>query len=152
MNEAARRADVVARRFGRDPWRVARRLQIAVEFAKVPRAAPEIYVEEPGSGGLCFVVLDKRLSDTERGELLAHALGHRVLHAGDRLRGAGLAGWSRRQEREADDFAACLLISGAALRRRLEQVDPPQPAELAEHFGVDSALMRRRMRLLAHDG
>jgi Zn-dependent peptidase ImmA (M78 family) len=95
-----------------------------------------------------FIVLSKGLSDAERRELAAHALGHHLLHAGNHWH-AGTRTYTRAnyQERQADVFAAFFLMPEADLADSLA-IDESVP-RLAEQFAVPEPFVRFRLRLHA---
>ncbi len=82
------------------------------------------------------------LDQPEARYLMAHALGHHLLHCGNQL---WFREWqqasTRRQEREADEFAAHILIPEGDLAR----VGTLDTWEIAERFGVPEELARRRV-------
>jgi Zn-dependent peptidase ImmA (M78 family) len=94
------------------------------------------------------VVLADRLSDRERRELAAHALGHHLLHAGNQWHQQGQT-YSRAnyQERQADIFAAFFLVPEPSLAEALS-IDPA-PHVLAECFEITEAFASFRLRLHA---
>ena len=90
------------------------------------------------------VAVAKRLDPEWRRWVIAHAIGHWLLHPGNHL-------WLRkntdvpvRYEREAEDFARALLVDEReALEERLVR-----SWEVAEHFGVPDELVRQQASLL----
>ncbi len=84
------------------------------------------------------VWLDKR----ERRRLIAHAIGHHLLHCGNQLY---LYIWQKptvgKQEREAEEFAAHFLIP----EKELDRVSHWQLKDIAEHFGVPVDFLWRRL-------
>ena len=56
------------------------------------------------------VAVAKRLGPERRRWVIAHAIGHRLLHPGNHLELRAHTDLPRRFEREADDFAHALLI------------------------------------------
>lgn len=73
-----------------------------------------------------------RLTPEWKRWVIAHAVGHRVLHPGNHLWMRMHTELGNRVEREAEDFAHALLIDPReATQMRLVQV-----WEIAEHFGV----------------
>jgi enoyl-CoA hydratase/carnithine racemase len=146
---AERLAQRVVSDYGRDPWLVAAAIDLPVYEADLPGRHRELYIEERRPGGVRALALAAAAEPMEARELLAHGLAHYFLHVGDRLTGRSRAIWSGRHEREADDFAACLLIDGGALAQALRRFDPPTAWELCEQFSVSAALLERRMGLLA---
>lgn len=153
MDKVERIADQVAAQHGRDPWRIADAIGLPVFQLRLPGRYREVYFGDGGDDGSGAVVVAPDASQREARTLLAHGLGHHFLHTGNRLAsGSTAAVWFRSNERQADDFAACLLICGRRLRNCLEQVDPPGASELGELFDVEAGLLARRMQLLGRPG
>ncbi len=144
MNRAVQAAERLALRYGRDPWEVANALDVLVLAERLPRSVSELYLAAPDN--VHAILLDKALSTVKSRELLAHGLAHHILHVGNYFttRPTLCA-----HEREADDFAAALLVDGVALAKHLRELDPPSDAELAWDFEVSIPTVRRRLRLLA---
>lgn len=147
MTLAARLAARTARNHGRDPWKVAARLGLRVKRVDLPGAHKELYAQRGGAQGNAALAISKGAGDSETRELLAHGLAHHLMHAGDRVSGQSRAVWSGRHEREADDFAALLLIPDHALQALADGSAQCQVAELSESCDVSEALARRRLRL-----
>ena len=95
-----------------------------------------------------WIGIAKGVEQNERRYLAAHALGHHLLHCGNQL-------WFRdwhetsvlKQEREADEFAAHLLMP----QDELEKLGKPTTWEIAEHFGVPEELAISRLDQFATD-
>jgi Zn-dependent peptidase ImmA (M78 family) len=144
---AERLAQSVARAYGRDPWQIANAIDLPVYRERLPGSHRELYIEEHRPFGLRALVIAAEADAREARELLAHGLAHAFLHVGDRLTGRSRAIWSGRHEREADDFAACLLIDPEALEAAARRLDEPSRWELSEQFDVSEALIDRRLHL-----
>lgn len=112
----------------------------------------EIYVAEHRQGGSVGIVVDSRGGPEAVDERIAHGLGHHLLHAGNRLEDRAGAVWSGTHEREADDFAACLLVPIGELRSQLAPLDAPNVWELTSHFQVTEKMIRRRLELAGRAG
>ncbi|MBM4450991.1 MAG: ImmA/IrrE family metallo-endopeptidase [Chloroflexi bacterium] len=88
------------------------------------------------------------LSRKERRYLIAHALAHHLMHCGNQL---SFRDWQtstrRRQEKEADCFAAHILIP----EKELDKVANMPQWEIAQTFGVPEELVRQRMSDFATD-
>jgi hypothetical protein len=86
------------------------------------------------------------LDQKERRFLAAHALGHHLLHCGNQL---WFRDWQEtcvlRQEREADEFAAHILMP----ETELEKLGNPTTWDIAEHFGVPEELATLRLEQFA---
>ena len=90
------------------------------------------------------IVLKESLSPFEKRVLIAHALGHHFLHKGNHLYFAERGYiWNRRQEYEAEVFAAYLLIPEEVLNN----LPHLSLWELAKHLKVPEDLMRFRLSL-----
>ncbi len=151
-------ASEIQRKYGStDLEYVAQRLGVEVHEELRARNLKEVYFPE-----LQAIVLRPRLPRHERNYLLAHALGHHLFHRsgtnGEAARlqeelacgslALGKAGMSR-TEKEADMFAAFLLIPDAKLKPTLgqdwlEEADDPV-LKLALEFQVPVELMRERL-------
>lgn len=89
------------------------------------------------------------LGQQERRYLTAHALGHHLLHCGNQLwfRGSHKA-TVLKQEREADEFAAHVLMPEAELDKLGDLVT----WDMADCFGVPEELVHLRTTQFATDG
>ena len=150
MSLAERLANQIAAEHGRDPWLIAEALELRVLRLPLPEPHRELYVLEHRSSTAGLIV-SPSASTTEARELVAHGLAHHLLHLGDRVSGGSPAIWSGRHEREADDFAACLLIPRDALEAFIGEIDEPSLWEVSQHFGVTEVLAGRRMALLRRE-
>lgn len=147
MTIASRLAERIAAAHGRDPWRAAERLDLAVFVEPLPEGCDEFYVEDPGSGSRALVITTG-LSSSDARHLVAHGLAHHLLHVGNRLRNGRRVLWSGRHEREAEEFADRLLMSERELRELVEAIDPPALSEVALHFDVPERAVGRRIARL----
>jgi hypothetical protein len=147
---ARRFAFHVKSKYGSDPWEVSVGLGLRVSRDRLSGPCREIYFSlSTGEAGI-IVAADARAQ--EAGELLAHGIAHHLLHTGHRLEGCRRQPiWTGRHEREADDFAAYLLVPESRLVARLSWIDTPALSEVASEFGVSDELMRRRLFLLGRD-
>ena len=147
MSLAAQMANKTARNHGRDPWKVAARLRLRVKRASLPSPHRELYVQRHRPRPVAGLAIANNANAEEERELLAHGIGHHLMHAGDRVTGTSRAVWSGSHEKQAEDFAALLLIPRYQLRQ-LEGREPKKDvAELAERCQVSERLARRRLRL-----
>jgi len=147
MSLARRLADRTARNHGRDPWKVAARLGLRVRRVGLPGAHREMYVQRHGDDAASGLAIAKDADQTEARELLAHGIAHHLMHVGDRVSGRSRAIWSGRHEREAEDFAAYLLVPEHRFRQLVSDTARAQAAELAEGCQVTERLARRRLSL-----
>jgi hypothetical protein len=99
------------------------------------------------------IVLRGATSEQRRRFTIAHEIGHFVLHPhrlAPQRGGPGNAAWQR-QEREADQFAAELLMPENMVREAVV-LHGPDAVRLADRFGVSRAAMQARLRWLALGG
>ena len=89
-----------------------------------------------------WIGIAEGLELNERRYLAAHALGHHLLHCGNQL---WFRDWQEtsvlKQEREADEFAAHLLVP----ENELEKLDKPTTWEIAEYFGIPEEIAVSRL-------
>jgi Zn-dependent peptidase ImmA (M78 family) len=146
MSLVERTASQTLAHHGSDPWKVAGALGVGVFRDRLPVPHREIYFSlDTGQSGI-IVAADAGRREAQ--ELIAHGLAHHLLHAGNRISDLNGAIWSGRNEREAEDFAACLLVPEQQLRWELDVLDQPSMEEVADKFGVSEGLLRRRLSLL----
>lgn len=89
-----------------------------------------------------WIGIAQGLSSRDRRHLIAHALGHHLMHCGNQLSFHGQQQVNRsRQEREAEAYAAHLLMPGQELDRVVKQT----VWEIAEYFDVPEELARQRI-------
>lgn len=151
---------------GGDPAALAQRLGVKVYETPMDESV-DGYIEydvDCGSSSGYKVILNQRISVARKKFTLAHELGHFVLHrsseafrqskinsaqvfdfpaayrSADSWDNAGLTSW---MEREADQFAACVLLPLGPMRRTPE-FSNGQPAALAKRLGLSVAYVTRR--------
>ena len=79
-----------------------------------------------------YIGVAERLDPCWRRWVIAHAIGHRLLHPGNHLWIRDHTSLGSKFEREAEDFARALLMDvGEAMEEGLSEL-----WEVAEHFGV----------------
>jgi Zn-dependent peptidase ImmA (M78 family) len=147
---AKRFATKTAELHGSDPLRVAAALGVPIYRDRLSGPCREVYFSlDDGREGI-IVAADASLQEAR--ELVAHGLAHHLLHCGHRLGNQRRqAIWSGRHEREADDFAAYLLVPDARLLHHIRVIDQPPIDELALDLGVSQGLLRHRLRLARRD-
>ncbi|MEX2448119.1 MAG: ImmA/IrrE family metallo-endopeptidase [Solirubrobacterales bacterium] len=114
---AVSKAEAVAARHGRDPFRIARRLGYRVFFDPLPKGIEEMIVPD---ARMLFLRPECRRDRLGARRLVAHALGHHYLHEGAPVLDSIVPqGFYYRHERQAEAFAATLLFgrrAGEAMR------------------------------------
>lgn len=124
-----------------DPWEAARALGIHVET--LPLESVDGLLRQHPAGGW-YVVLSSLLPWQRQRFTLAHELGHWSLHRKDKAYFAHTPGPARgRYEREANQFAAELLMPFPALQKAAGQM---AFTELAAHFEVSKEAMAIRLQ------
>lgn len=113
---------------------------------RLPSVCREVYFDRVD--GRPGIILAADADEQEARELLAHGIAHHLLHTGNRVSGCGTRLWSARHEREADDFAAHLLVPEARLLDELRAIDVRPVADIAAVLDVSEALLKRRLQLL----
>lgn len=137
MNRAQRRALQLRRKFGLhgrvDAQAVADMLELEVE-----RLPMEELQEMKIDDVICIAL---RFEPEWERWLMAHAIGHELMHPGNHLWIRRHTGLAHKYEREADDFAHALLLDVQ------EVVDRglSEPWEVAEHFGVPAEVIRLQL-------
>ncbi|MDE2716143.1 MAG: ImmA/IrrE family metallo-endopeptidase [Chloroflexota bacterium] len=85
-----------------------------------------------------FISVAERLDSRWRRWVIAHAIGHKLLHPGNHLWIRDHTSLGSLFEREAEDFARALLLdAGEAMGEGLTEV-----WEVAEHFGVPNEMVQ----------
>jgi Zn-dependent peptidase ImmA (M78 family) len=139
MNIAKRKALEIADKYGGDLEAI---LDLeGVQVIDVPLAGrlKELYFGD-------VIVLREGLLEPEKKELTAHALGHHFLHAGNHMAASsGAYSWDKIQERQAEVFAAYLLMPKLRLTTRHLQT---AILNLVEEYGVTEKFARFRLKLL----
>ena len=85
-----------------------------------------------------YICVAKRLDSAWRRWVIAHAIGHRLMHPGNHTWIRFHTGLAHRFEREAEDFACYLLLDA----REAIHAGLTESWEIAEHFGVPDELVR----------
>lgn len=91
-----------------------------------------------------FIFVSDRLRPDWRRWVIAHSIGHKIMHPGNHVWIYMHTGLGPRFEREAEDFACLLLIDGreAAAERLVYSW------QVAEHFGVPDEMVRFHAHLI----
>lgn len=139
MRRAIQQAGEVTRRYGRELDLITQDLGLVVLEEPLVGRLREIYFGDA-------IVLRSDLAAEEKRELLAHAIGHHVMHAGNHLSLQGRNySFGNYHEKQADVFAAWLLIPEAELEPLL--ADDVALPDLADHFRVTDELISLRLNL-----
>lgn len=139
MRRAMRQAEGVRKHFGGDPERIARALGLLVLEEELTGRLEEIYFGDA-------IVLRRALPEPVKRELIAHAIGHHVMHAGNHLTlETRTYSFGNYHERQANVFAACLLVPEEELQAKIE-AGRPLP-DLSQDFEVTDELLLFRLQL-----
>lgn len=142
MNRVIELANRIRGKYGTDLDEIAESLGLSVIPEKLEGRLTEFYV--PGS-----IVINEKLSEEQKRELVAHAIGHHLLHAGNHLAmQKRIYSFGNYHEKQANVFAACLLMPLRDLARFISgrsRID-----EIAEYFQVREELVRLRLKVWAN--
>ena len=139
MNRARRRAGALRRTYGLrgrvDAEEVANALGLEV-WLRDFEVQKEVQIEG-------HIAVARRLGPEWRRWVIAHAIGHRLMHPANHLEMRDHTELPRPWEREAEEFAHVVLIS------EQEALDAGfvYAWEVAEHFGVPAEVVRVQARL-----
>lgn len=90
------------------------------------------------------IVVNESVSEKEKRELIAHAIGHHLFHAGNHLAmQKRIYSFGNHHEKQANVFAACLLMPSERFLKIIK--GRPRVDEIAGHFGVREELVRMRL-------
>lgn len=104
---AVDKAEAVAAEHGRDPFRIARRLGFRLFYEELPNGVDEMVLPDLK---LLFLRPGARRDPHTARRLVAHALGHVFLHAGNQVYDGPLPRqFFVRHERQAEAFGVTLL-------------------------------------------
>jgi Zn-dependent peptidase ImmA (M78 family) len=132
-------AEGTRRRFGDDPEKIAEALGLIVLEEELAGRLREIYFGDA-------IVVRRDLPGPVKRELLAHAIGHHVMHAGNHLALEDRTySFGNHHEKQADVFGAFLLVPEEELSKKLEA--GRQLPDLAADFGVTDDMMLFRLQL-----
>ena len=142
MKRTIDKANQLHANFGSDLDKITESLGLSVMYEEMAGRMKEFYFR--GS-----IVIRSDLSLREKRELIAHALGHHLFHAGNHLSmQKRIYSFGNYHEKQANVFAACLLIPIADLRRLL--ADKARIDEIADYFQVREQLVRLRLKVMAN--
>lgn len=144
MKHVIEKANRINDNFGTDLDAVTDSLGLVVIYEKLAGRLREVYIRESDS-----IVIRSDLSNREKRELVAHAIGHHLLHAGNHLSmQKRIYSFGNYHEKQADVFAACLLIPLSSLMRLM--ADRSRIDEIAEYFQVREELVQLRLMVWAN--
>src|SRR5438034_8527921 len=143
-----------------DVWRVARRLGVRVERADLGEDCSGVLVRK---GSAAVIGVNYAHHPNRQRFTIAHELGHFVLHKGEKyvdkgtatvqFRNAESSTGTQIEEREANQFAAALLMPAEWVRREFEKHpfdlgDDTSLTAMCRLFGVSSQAMSFRLAKL----
>ena len=142
MNRVIDLAKRIRGEYGEDLDQIAESLGLNVIPEKLEGRLTEFYV--PGS-----IVVSSDLPERKRRELVAHAIGHHLLHAGNHLAmQKRIYSFGNYHEKQANVFAACLLMPSDEFEKYLKT--RPRVDQIANHFQVMEELVRLRLMVWAN--
>jgi Zn-dependent peptidase ImmA (M78 family) len=154
MRHIIEKANEIREKYGIDDLELLAS-RFGAEVVEIPLGSiiKEVYIKDEG-----VIVIDPNLHPYKKRHLIAHGLAHHLFHRNAKVnyfldeRDDRFNYWKqRRQEKEAEVFAAYLLIPEEKLNTLLKQdwvKESPDPIpELAEEFQVSENFMRKRLRL-----
>lgn len=142
MNRAIKQANIIRETHGNDLDQIAQSLGLNVILQKMEGRLREFYF----SGS---IVINESLSNREKRELVAHAIGHHLLHAGNHLAmQKRIYSFGNYHEKQANVFAACLLMPLESLSGFIS--NKSRIDEIANHFQVREELVKMRLKIWAN--
>jgi Zn-dependent peptidase ImmA (M78 family) len=139
MRKAVQTAEGIYLKFGCDLERIARKLGLIVLEEELAGRLSEVYFGDA-------IVVKRDLPRAVKRELIAHAIGHHLMHAGNHLTlQDNTYSFGNYHERQANVFAAWLLVPEEELSTKLEA--GKSIPDLAHDFGVTDELMLFRLQL-----
>ena len=142
MNRVIDKANEIYGQYGNDLDEITQSLGLTIMSEKMEGRLTEFYF--PGT-----IAVNSNLSTRKQRELIAHAIGHHLMHAGNHLAmQKRIYSFGNLHEKQANVFAACLLMPLAKLQRftsNRSRID-----EIANHFQVTEELVRLRMNVWAN--
>jgi Zn-dependent peptidase ImmA (M78 family) len=139
MNTAKRKAVEIIEKHGNNLQDILSTEGIQVIEVPLAGRLKELYFGD-------VIILKNTLSEAEKKELTAHALGHHFLHAGNHLAASsGSYSWDKLQERQAEVFAAYLLVPKLRLTTRNFQT---AVLNLVDEYSITEKFAGFRLKLL----
>ena len=144
MKHVIDKANKIHETFGSDLDKITDSLGLVVIYEKLAGRLREVYIKESDT-----IVIRSDISNREQRELVAHAVGHHLLHAGNHLAmQKRIYSFGNYHEKQANVFAACLLIPFSKLSRLI--AGKPRIDEIADYFQVREQLVRLRLKIWAN--
>jgi Zn-dependent peptidase ImmA (M78 family) len=154
MRHIIEKANEIREKYGIDDLELLAS-KLGAEVVEIPlgKIIKEVYIKDEG-----VIVIDPNLHSYKKRHLIAHGLAHHLFHRNTRVnyfldeRDDRFNYWrQRRQEKEAEVFAAYLLIPEDKLNEKLQEEwvkESPDPVpELAEEFQVSENFIKKRLNL-----
>lgn len=141
MKKAIGAANQLLKKYGNDLDTITESLGLIVLNEKLTGTMKEIYFK--GS-----IVIREDLPQREKRELIAHAIAHHLLHAGNdwAIRNR-IYSFGNLHEKQANIFAAYLLMPCDSFQNVLK--NEPRVDQIANHFQVTEELVNLRMKIWA---
>jgi Zn-dependent peptidase ImmA (M78 family) len=152
MRHIIEKANEIREKYGVDDLELLTS-KFGAEVVEIPLGTiiKEVYIKDES-----VIVIDPNLHPYKKRHLIAHGLAHHLFYRNTKVnyfldeRDNRFNYWKqRRQEKEAEIFAAYLLVPEDKLKEKLKQEwvqESPDPApELAEEFQVSENFMRKRL-------
>ncbi|MBI5870058.1 MAG: ImmA/IrrE family metallo-endopeptidase [Actinobacteria bacterium] len=139
MKKVIERANRIYEQFGNDLDRITESLGLTVLYEKMEGRMKEVYFR-----GL--IVIREDLPQREKRELVAHAIAHDLLHAGNHMAmQKRIYSFGNYHEKQANIFAACLLVPSIEFEAFVK--NKPRIDEIANHFQVMEELASLRIKI-----
>jgi Zn-dependent peptidase ImmA (M78 family) len=153
MRQIIEKANEIRKKYGIDDLKLLASM-FGAEVVEIPlgQIIKEAYIKDEG-----VIVIDPDLHPYKKRHLIAHGLGHHLFHRNTEVnyfldeKDDRFNYWrQRKQEKEAEVFAAYLLIPEDKLEEKLKeewvQESPDPVLELAEEFQVSENFMKKRLK------
>lgn len=139
MRQAIQTAEGIYTKYGTDLERIASKLGLIVLEEELAGRLSEVYFGDA-------IVVRRDLPKAVKRELIAHAIGHHLMHSGNHLTLEGNTySFGNYHEKQANVFAAWLLVPEDELTEKLDA--SRAIPDLAHDFGVTDELMMFRLKL-----
>lgn len=137
MKRVIDKANEILAVYGDDLDLITESLGLTVMYEKMSGRMKEVYV--PG-----VIAVRDDLPNREKRELIAHAVCHHLMHAGNHMAmQKRIYSFGNYHEKQANAFAACLLMPADDFKLYLK--NKPRIDEIANRFQVTEELARLRL-------